>query len=48
MSSLVGASATFRCANEDFYVALGSSMGLALLVWVGGLWSVKAGFILFW
>ena len=36
MSSLVGASATFRCANEDFYVALGSSMGLALLVWVGG------------
>ena len=27
---------TFRCTNGDFYVALGSSMGLALLVWVGG------------
>ena len=27
---------TFRCTNRDFYVALGSSMGLALLVWVGG------------
>ena len=26
----------FRCTNGDFYVALGSSMGLALLVWVGG------------
>ena len=26
---------TFRCANEDFYVTLGSSMGLAFLVWVG-------------
>ena len=26
----------FRCANGYFYVALGSSMGLALLVWVGG------------
>ena len=26
----------FTCTNEDFYVALGSSMGLALLVWVGG------------
>ena len=26
----------FRCTNDDFYVALGSSMGLALLVWVGG------------
>ena len=25
----------FRCTNEDFYVALGSSRGLALLVWVG-------------
>ena len=25
-----------RCTNGDFYVALGSSMGLALLVWVGG------------
>ena len=24
------------CTNGDFYVALGSSMGLALLVWVGG------------
>ena len=23
--------------NRDFYVALGSSMGLTLLVWVGGL-----------
>ena len=27
---------TFRCTNGDFYAALGSSMGLALLVWVGG------------
>ena len=27
---------TFRCTNKDFYVALGSSMGLAVLVWVGG------------
>ena len=27
---------SFRCTNGDFYVALGSSMGLALLVWVGG------------
>ena len=27
----------FRCTNRlTFYVALGSSMGLALLVWVGG------------
>ena len=26
----------FRCTNGDFYVALGSSMGLTLLVWVGG------------
>ena len=26
----------FRCTNGDFYVALGSSRGLALLVWVGG------------
>ena len=26
---------TFRCTNGDFYVALGSSMGLAFLVWVG-------------
>ena len=26
----------FRCTNDDFYVALGSSMGLPLLVWVGG------------
>ena len=25
----------FRCTNGDFYVALGSSMGLALSVWVG-------------
>ena len=24
------------CTNGDFYVALGSSMGLALLVWEGG------------
>ena len=37
----------FRCTNKDFYVALGSSMGLTLLVWEGR-WSVKAGFILFW
>ena len=29
-------SLSFRCTNEDFYVALDSSMGLALLVWVGG------------
>ena len=30
---------TVRCTNGDFYVALGSSMGLAFLVWegVGGL-----------
>ena len=28
---------SFRCTNGDFYVALGSSMGFALLVWVGGL-----------
>ena len=27
---------SFRCTDGDFYVALGSSMGLALLVWVGG------------
>ena len=27
---------SFRCTNGDFYVALGSSMGLAFLVWVGG------------
>ena len=27
---------TFRCPNVYFHVALGSSMGLALLVWVGG------------
>ena len=27
---------SFRCTDRDFYVALGSSMGLALLVWVGG------------
>ena len=27
---------SIRCTNGDFYVALGSSMGLALLVWVGG------------
>ena len=26
----------FRCTNGDFYVALGSSRGLALFVWVGG------------
>ena len=38
----------FRYTNGDFYVALGSSMGLALLVWVGRWWSVKAGFIVFW
>ena len=37
---------TVRCTNGDFYVALGSSMGLALLVWEGR-WSVKAAFILF-
>ena len=36
-----------RCTNGDFYVALGSSRALAILVWVGG-WSVNAGFILFW
>ena len=28
---------SFRCTNGDFYLALGSSMGLAPLVWVGGL-----------
>ena len=27
---------SFRCTDGDFYVALGSSMGLALSVWVGG------------
>ena len=27
---------TFKYTNGDFYVALGSSMCLALLVWVGG------------
>ena len=27
---------TFRCTNGGFYVALGSSRGLALLVWVVG------------
>ena len=27
---------SFRCTNGDFYEALGSSMVLALLVWVGG------------
>ena len=27
---------SFRCTNGDFYVALGSSVSLALLVWVGG------------
>ena len=27
---------SFRCTNGGFYVALGSSVGLALLVWVGG------------
>ena len=32
---------------ENFYVAIGSSVGLALLVWEGR-WSVKVGFILFW
>ena len=37
----------FRCTNGDFYVALGSRMGSALLVWVGS-WYVKTGFILFW
>ena len=26
---------SFRCTNGDFYVVLSSSMGLALLVWVG-------------
>ena len=26
----------FRCSNGDFYVALGSSIGLELLVLVGG------------
>ena len=25
-----------RCTDGNFYVALGSSRGLALLVWVGG------------
>ena len=28
---------SFRCTNGDFYVALGSSMGLALSVRVGSL-----------
>ena len=35
----------FRCTNEDFYVALGSSMCLAF--GLGRWWSVKASFILF-
>ena len=26
----------FRCTNKDFYVALGTSMGSAIMVWVGG------------
>ena len=26
----------YKCTKRDFYVALGSSMDLALLVWVGG------------
>ena len=26
----------FMCTNGDFYVALGSSMSLTLLVWEGG------------
>ena len=49
LTSNVGLSYSFpfRCIKGDFYVALGFSMGLALLVWVGR-WSVKAGFIPFW
>ena len=35
-SYTVWASRALRCTNGDFYVALGSSMGWALLVWVGG------------
>ena len=27
---------TFRCTNGDFYVALGSSVSLELLAWIGG------------
>ena len=27
---------SFRCTNGDVYAALGSSMGLTLLVWVDG------------
>ena len=27
---------SFRCTNGDFHVALGSSMNLARMVWVGG------------
>ena len=42
-----GIAVAFRYINGDFYVALGSSMGLALLV-CQGRWSVKAGFKLFW
>ena len=37
----------FRCANGGFYVALGSSMGLALLVWVDRWWSAKVGLYFF-
>ena len=35
-SSFEPLTSPFRCADGDFYVALGSSMSLALLVWVGG------------
>ena len=33
---MYGKDTSFGCTNGGFYVALGSSMGLALLVWVGG------------
>ena len=36
MQLCISNSNAFRCTNGDFYVALGSSMGLELLVWVGG------------
>ena len=32
----ISALCSFRCANEDFYVALGFSMCLTFLVWIGG------------
>ena len=39
-----GTDMLLRCTKGDFYVALGCSMGLALLVWVGvGLYMLQCG-----